>query len=141
MIALFDYVKLVFSKDEKAWKDLNDTDKSRNFFMLNRFMSIKYPVQVNALSLLRINPVAASNYWHKTMSTVHSSTPTWIYAKTKKKGEAEKKMELPSDEYIKWHCYKNEISKKEFIEEITFFPDNITEMKKLEKILKSQGII
>ena len=142
MIQLFDYVKLAFSKDEKAWKELNDTDKSRNFFMLNRFMSIKYPVQVHALSLLRTNPVAASDYWHRTMSTLHGTVPTWIYAKTKKKGEEEKKLELPSESMISWYCNKNEMSRKEFLENVNFFGDSfVKEVKSLEKILKSQGVL
>jgi hypothetical protein len=142
MIQLFDYVKIVFSKNEKSWKELKDTDKSRNFFMLNRFMCIKYPVQANMLSHYRIDPVAVSDYWHRTMSSLFNTAPNWIYAKTKKKNEEAKKLDLPSPEMIRWYCDKNEMSKKDFDQNVKFFGDDfIKELKSLEKLLKSQGVL
>jgi hypothetical protein len=143
MIQLFDYLKLVFSKDEKAWGNLNSVDKGRNFFMLNRFMSIKFPVQVHALSLLKIDPNSASNYWHKTMKSLHGgSTPNWIYTKTKKKAEKDKKLNLPSEEMIRWYCNKNEISRKDFVQSVEFFGETfLKEIHSLEKILKSQKVL
>ena len=141
-IQLFDYVKLVFSRDNKSWKELSDMDKSRNFFMLSRFCAIKFPEQVHALSLLRINPVAVSDYWHRTLSSLHGTVPNWIYAKTKKKDEETKKMNLPSDDFIVWYCQKNEMSKREFTENIKFFGEEfLKEMRSFEKVLKSQGVI
>lgn len=142
MIQLFDYIKIVFSKDEKAWKELKDTDKARNFFMLNRFMSIQYPVQASYLSHYKIDPVAVSDYWHRTMGQKFTYTPKWIYAKTVKKKDQEKKLDLPSNEMIKWYCEKNEISRKEFDQNVKFFGENfVNELKSFEKILKSQGLL
>lgn len=142
MIALFDYIKLVFTRNEKSWKELSEMDKSRNFFMLQRFMAIKHPVQANALSLLRINPSAVADYWHRSMRTQYTSVPTWVYAKTVKKNEEAKKLDLPSDAMIQWYCNKNEISKRDFMESVKFFGnDFLKEIKSLEKILKSQGVL
>jgi hypothetical protein len=142
MIQLFDYIKLVFSKDEKAWSSLKSTDKSRNFFMLNRFMCIKYPVQANVLSHYRINPESVSDYWHRSMSALHGSSPSWIYAKTKKKNEETKKLDLPSPEMIQWYCERNEMSRRDFNENVKFFGENfLGEIRQLEKILKSQGAL
>ncbi len=142
MIQLFDYMKLVFSKNEKEWKELKDTDKARNFFMLNRFMSIQYPFQAAYLSHYKIDPVAVSDYWHKTMSSRYSSAPGWIYAKTVKKKDQEKKLDLPSTEMMRWYCEKHEISRKEFDQHVQYFGDAfLKEVKDLEKILKSQGLL
>lgn len=143
MIQLFDYLKLIFSRDEKAWKELNSVDKSRNFFMLNRFMAIKYPVQVHALSLLKIDPVSASNYWHRTMKGLHGgSSPNWIYTKTVKKGEKDKKLNLPSDPMIQWYCNKNEMSKRDFMQNVEFFGESyLKDIHILEKHLKSQKVL
>lgn len=142
MIQLFDYMKLVFSKNEKEWKELKDNDKARNFFMLNRFMSIQYPYQVAHLSHYKIDSVAASDYWHRTVSSRYSSTPGWIYAKTVKKKDQEKKLDLPSPEMIKWYCEKNEISRSEFHQNVKYFGESfLKEIKDLEKILKSQGLL
>lgn len=133
---------MVFSKNQTEWKKIKDTDKARNFFMLNRFMSIKYPVQASILSHYKINAVSVSDYWHRTMNTLYSSTPGWIYAKTKKKADVEKKLDLPSNEMIKWYCEKNEITRKDFDQNVKFFGEKfVSELKSLEKILKSQNVI
>jgi hypothetical protein len=142
MIQLFDYIGLVFSDKNKEWKKLKNTDKARNFFMLNRFMSIKFPVQASLLSHYKIDPISVSNYWHRTMSSNFTTIPHWIYAKTKKKSVENKKVELPSIEMIKWYCAKNEMSRKDFDENVKFFNDDfLKEIKALEKTLKSQGVI
>lgn len=142
MIQLFDYMKLIFSKNEKEWKELKDTDKSRNFFMMNRFLSIQYPVQVHHLSHYKIDPSAVSDYWHRSLSSKFNSSPKWIYAKTIKKKDQEKKLDLPSQPMIKWYCEKNEISRKEFDQMVSFFGEKFTsELKSMEKILISQGLI
>ena len=142
MIQLFDYLKLVFSKNDKEWNALKDTDKARNFFMLNRFLSIKYPYQVGYLSHYKINPVAVSDYWHKIMSAQFSTTPNWVYAKTVKKKDQEKKLDLPTSEMIKWYCERNEMSRKDFDQNVKFFGDTfIKELKQMEKVLKSQGLL
>lgn len=142
MIPLFDYVKLVFSSDDKAWKEIKSIEKSRNFFMLNRFMSIKFPIQASALSHYKIDAPAVSDYWHRTMSNLFKTTPPWIYAKTKKKDEEKKKLDLPSNEMIIWYCSKHEMSSREFHENVSFFGEAfIKEVKSLEKVLKSQGVL
>ena len=141
-IQLFDYLKIVFSKNEKEWNDLNDIEKSRNFFMLNRFMAIQYPMQAAHLSHYKIDAVAVSDYWHRTMSARHSSTPKWIYAKTIKKKDQEKKLDLPSPEMIKWYCNQNEMSRKDFDQHVEFFKESfLDDLKRMEKILKSQGVL
>ena len=110
--------------------------------MLNRFISIQFPVQVSFLSHYKIDPVAVSDYWHRTLSSKFTSTPKWIYAKTKKKTEKEKELNLPSVEMIRWYCERNEISRREFDENVKFFGDDfLGEIRSLEKILKSQGAL
>ncbi len=141
MIQLFDYVKLVFSKNKRDWEEVRDIDKSRNFFMLNRFTSIKFPVQASYLCHYKINPVEVSNHWHRTLSSKFTSVPGWVYAKTIKKKD-EKKIDFPSDEMIKWYCNKNEISRKDFDQQSKLFGEEfLSDIKKLEKTLKSQGLL
>ena len=40
---LFDYIKVLFGRDLQ-WNKLKGYDKSKNSFMTNRFMSIKFPI-------------------------------------------------------------------------------------------------
>ena len=59
---LFDYIKVLFGRDPQ-WEKLKGYDKSKNSFMTNRFMSIKFPIQANMFNALKIDPVgqAGSN--------------------------------------------------------------------------------
>ena len=142
MLQLFDYVKLVFSRKKKDWEEVKDTDKSRNFFMLNRFMSIQFPIQASHLCHYKINPVEVSNHWHRTVSGKFTSVPGWVYAKTVKKKDVSKKIDYPSEEMINWYCAKNELSRKDFDQHANFFKEDfLNDIKKLEKTLKSQGLL
>lgn len=142
MVALFDFIKILFSKGPE-WDKLSDQDKSRNFFMVNRYMSIKFPVQAAHLSHMRINTVEVLNYWHRNLIKTHSNVPGWVYAKTKKKESAEKASSYsPSEDMISWYCQRNEISRKDFDRTIKLFGSTfLDELKSMEKILKSQGVI
>lgn len=139
MIQLFDYIKIVFSSDEKQWNKLTSQDKSRNFFMCSRFMSIKYPVQANMLSHYKIDPESVADYWHRSMSSLFKSVPGWVYAKTVKKTESAKKNEYPSPEMVRWYCEKNEMSRRDFDDNAKFFGEVfLAEIRSLEKVLRSQ---
>jgi len=140
MVPLFDYIKLLFTANEKQWKEVTDIDKSRNFYMTNRFLSIKYPVPVAVLSYIKINAAATADYWHHNLRTLYKSVPPWIYAKTKKKAIEEKRKNGLSEEMIKWYCQKEEIGRKDFDYTVKTFGDSfVNEIADLEKILKSQG--
>ena len=140
MVPLFEYIGILFTSEPK-WKELNNSDKTRNFFMMNRFMSINFPVQANVLSHYKIDAVSVSDYWHRSMRMKFKGVPKWIYAKTKKKEKEAKEIVL-SDEFLKWHCNKEEISIAEHEQKKKFFGESyIKELLQLEKILKSQGVI
>jgi len=142
MVALFDYVKILFSGNEKQWNELTSPDKNRNFFMANRFLAIKYPVQVSLLSHYRINSSAVSDYWHSILVKMFKTQPNWIYAKTKKKSVEDKKKNLPSEAMVKWYCMKYEMSRRDYNDNVTFFGETfLKEITDLEKILKSQGVL
>ena len=52
---LFDIVKTIF-KSDKDWKNVGRNDKVRNFFMINRIMSIQFPTQANQFNHTKILP-------------------------------------------------------------------------------------
>ena len=51
---LFDVIKTIFKK--KDWEDVGRNDKVRNFFMINRIMSIQWPIQANQFNHTKISP-------------------------------------------------------------------------------------
>ena len=81
---LFDIIKLIFNNKQKEWKSVGKIDKSRNFFMINRIMSIQFPVQANQFNKLKVVPAPVVDWWHDTLSARFSKPPIWLYTKTKK---------------------------------------------------------
>jgi hypothetical protein len=121
---LFDIVKRIF--DKKGWEKVSTNDKSRNYFMINRIMSIQFPVQANQFNKNKINPAPVVDWWHDTMSVHFKGVPQWIYTKTKKQSVKDKK-EDSFDEAEMFVRDKLMISKREILELKKFFPDKYKE--------------
>jgi len=64
---LFDIIKLIFNNKANEWKAVGKIDKSRNFFMINRIMSIQFPVQANQFNKMKIVPAPVVDWWHGTL--------------------------------------------------------------------------
>ena len=78
---LFDYIKVLFGQD-LPWEKLKGYDKSKNSFMVNRFMSIKFPIQANMFNALKIDPVGQAEAW-RMVASKFNRVPGFIYTKTK----------------------------------------------------------
>ena len=120
---LFDIIKLIFNNKQKEWKSVGKIDKSRNFFMINRIMSIQFPVQANQFNKLKVVPAPVVDWWHDTLSVRFSKPPIWLYTKTKKsdttKTEEAKTSEL-TESFIR---DKYMISKRDIETIKKFYPD------------------
>ena len=122
---LFDIIKKLFS--DKKWEDVGKNDKSKNFFMINRIMSINFPAQANQFNHLKVNPSQVIDWWHGTLVNLYSKPPYWIYTKTKKK-ELEKKES--SKNYSEAEFFvreKYQISKRDLSHLKQFYPDKYNE--------------
>ena len=122
---LFDVVKKIFEKKESKWADVAKVDKNRNFFMLNRIMSIQFPVQANQFNKLKITPHTVIDWWHDTLSPRFTSPPKWIYTKTKKSSEKKdsSKNDHNFDDAEKFIREKFEVSKRDLDQIKKFYPD------------------
>lgn len=133
---LFDFIDILFT-DPATYAKLNNVDKGRHFFMVNRFMSIQHPVQANYLQHLKVNPAGVMDYWHQTMTRLYTRKPSWIYIKTKKAKQAAKKTKFVEDATIKEYCERLGYSRRQIDEAIDFFGDKfIDELKQFEKLRK-----
>ena len=121
---LFDIVKTIF-KSEKDWANISRNDKTKNFFMINRIMSIQFPMQANQFNNTKISPRPVVDWWHNTLSRHYTKMPSWIFTKTKK--SAQKKVSAVSveadPEVEKFIREKYSASKRELSELKKFFPD------------------
>lgn len=136
---LFDVIKTLFKKG-KAWEEVGNNDKVKNFFMINRIMSIQFPVQANQFNHTKIIPRPVIDWWHDTMSNYYSKTPPWIFTKTKKKeGKDEKKVDFSDyEETEKFVMKRFEVSKRELSELKKFYPQKYESwLKELDSQIKS----
>lgn len=125
---LFDLIKKMFS--DKNWDDVGKNDKSRNFFMTNRIMSINFPVQANKFNHLKVIAPPVIDWWHKTLINLYTKPPYWIYTKTKKK---EPQVSSGNKDYTEIECFireKYEISKRDLSSLKKFYPEKYKEWVK-----------
>lgn len=132
---LFDFIDIMFS-DKKSFDKLKPYQKSRHFFMINRFMSIDQPVRANFLQHIKINAAEVINFWQMLMTSRYSRKPNWMFISTKKKKE-EKKNRYVEEATILEYCKKFGYSKRQIEDTIQLFGDKfIEELKTFEKIIK-----
>lgn len=130
---LFELIKVMFT-DPKKYNELKNNDKSKNHFMVNRFMSINFPHQANLLNRNGINGIGVIDTWQFVTSRF-KKVPGWIYTKTKKT-KLQKEREIKIDENLmKIYLEVNQISKKDFDLIVKLYPK---EIEKYFKKLKLQ---
>jgi hypothetical protein len=121
---LFDVVKNIF-KTGKDWGKVSRNDKTKNFFMINRIMSIQFPIQANQFNHTKISPRPIVDWWHDTLSRHYTKTPPWIFTKTKKsesKKSDTKEIEI-NPEVEKFVREKFNASKRELSDLKKFYPE------------------
>lgn len=132
---LFDFIKIFFGDNSKYYK-LKKYDKAKNRFMINRFMSINYPIQAQFLNLKGIDPAHVVDSWHLVAKN-YKKVPSWIYTKTKK---IENKNEtfVPQEETVNFYINKFKISRKDYETCLKFNKEELyQELEKLEKEINS----
>ena len=130
---LFDFVKIIFT-NPKRYREVSNRNKRRHHFMINRFFSIKYPVNANLFNFNGINGLSVIDSW-QLVANRFKSVPGWIYTRTKKKKKvATKKSEyIPKEETIKKFIHNHEIGMREFGELESFCKEELyISLKKLE---------
>ena len=133
---LFDLINALFAGPKK-WSHVERGDKKKNHFMVNRMISIQYPLQAQALNHIKIDPVSTVDFWHFFLSKIYSKVPFWVYTKGSKKvkEEKEKKTDL-KDSSIKDYARVNSLDLKLVREALKFYPDQmVKEIKEFEKMI------
>ena len=131
---LFDFLD-VFFIDDVGYSKLSRVEKSKHYFMTNRFMSIKYPTQANLFNHLKIDTSNVMDQWHSSVGKRYNRIPSFMRTPVKKKAKVKKTFE-PNEETIKYYCKLNDCSLKDYYSAIDMFGDTfLDEMKALEKQL------
>jgi hypothetical protein len=120
---LFDILKLLFSNKQKDWDSVGNNDKNRNFFMINRIMSIQFPVQANQFNKLKVTPTPVIDWWQDTLSHRFNRPPGWLYTKANKKSQEEKKETKDLEEIEIFIRDKYRVSKRDLSDLKKFYPE------------------
>jgi len=122
---LFDIVKNIFVRDNKKWESISKVDKNRNFFMINRIMSIQYPVQANIFNKMRVTPFRVIDWWQSNLSIKYGKSPKWIFTSTNKKNNKSDKKSTTIKDYQEAEnliCSKFNISSRDLEQIKKFYP-------------------
>lgn len=88
-LTLFEFIDSLF--DQRAWDKVTDNDKKTYFFNLNRFLSHKYPQEVNntnnIVGMNRNHVPYMCDYWQRFLITKFTSKPSWFFWKTNLVGD------------------------------------------------------
>jgi hypothetical protein len=133
---LFEALDCIFSKTN--WSKVSVSDKNKHYFMIMRFISIKFPMEAEKFNVNGVNKVATLNHWNFILSMKFINTPQWIRTVTIKSKDIEdfKFPQKTINQYLKI----NKISQKDFdFLKKTFYEELKTELKELEKQIKEFG--
>lgn len=134
---LFDVVKAIFSKTD--WKKVSRYDKDRNFFMINRFISIGLPKQASMFNSKNIPKEHVLDYWNRQLSRIYNTIPQWIFTKGQKASKQENDKFKVDIELKKLFCEYNKCSFEEFDMLTQFSPKELQiELEMFNNILKAK---
>jgi len=122
---LFDLVKVMFT-NPKRYEELKNSDKSKNHFMIQRFMAINWPSESQKMNRNGINGIGVIDTWQFVTSRF-KRVPGWIYTKTKKTKSQEKLEFKYSEELIEIYLKANEISRRDFDQLTKLHPKKMQE--------------
>ena len=135
---LFDLMKQIFDRNSK-WENIKTYDKSKNFFMVNRFTSINVPMQANLFNNRHITSSSAVDSWKDVLNRLFTKPPSWMYTKTKKK-EKQGSKKYPEKATIQEWMKLNKMSKKDFDSVMEIMEEEtLKEILHFEKILKEKN--
>lgn len=132
-----------FDVSKKLFTDINEFNKlsnailSRNFFMMNRSIAIKYPIKAQAFNLLKINESDVMKFWAGHIGNC-GRVPYFMYTKGSKAAQKDKavKMKMPSTKLIKEFCLYYNLNRKDVISAIKLYNnDMINEIFEYEKMI------
>ena len=133
---LFPFINSFFTKNGE-FQSTTQIERGRHFFMINRFCSIKYPVQASYFNHIKIHPGQAVTFWQELLSRTYSRTPGWMYTKTKSEKEKIKKAQPLTDEVIRVYCEKMQMSRRDFDDWTKMFGDSVwDEMKEFQRLIE-----
>ena len=131
----FDLIKIMIESPNEYSK-VTSKDKKKNFFIINRRLSISFPFQAQALQHMRINDIAVIDFWQLFLSKQYNKVPYWLYIKGVKKSKEiiEKNNNIKEADLVSYATFFNydiksvrevaSIYPEEFLKELNIYKKN-----------------
>ncbi len=133
---LFELIRVMF-EDPHAYDAVSNTDKKKHFFMINRRMSIKFPLQAHVLQHTKIDEVAVVDFWQRFLTKQYKKTPFWMYVKGTKRAKEDKEKKTFKDTVMKQFASTYGYDERSVRDAASMFPDKMKEeFKQFEKMTK-----
>lgn len=131
---LFELTKIMF-EDPSEYRTVTPGEKRKHFFMINRRMSIYFPLQAQLLQRQKINEVGVVDFWQNFLRKKYTKTPYWMYTKgVKKSKEATESKSNIKDADIIEYAKKMGFDQKAVREAAEVYPDELKkELQRFEK--------
>lgn len=134
---LFNIIGALFNDRAYIWSLPNQAVKS-NWFMINRRIAAKYPMQAQVMNNSKINPVDGVRFWSDYLSAASGGRiPNWVYLKGVKKSQAKSdaKRKVSAAQIRRFASGRN-ISVKDVEKSLLFFPEEtVAEILEYDKII------
>lgn len=134
-MTLFEFIDALF--DKKAYLNVTDKDKKAYFFNLNRFLSNKYPLEINSVN--NVNGINRNHipyivdYWHNFLTTKFVRKPDFFFWKTSVVGEDKGVLDKFDKDIIKNFKKFYSIDDRQMAIMTNLFPEEIQRDIKLYK--------
>lgn len=144
-ISPFDIIKFMFT-DNEAFNKLTKLQLERNYFIINRIFSIKYPLQAQVFNQNGISQSEVLKIWKEFLNKIEGigRVPSFCFTKGSKKSSEETtsaRKKLTKARIIEYAKHYN-LSLKELDDVYGFFPIEFeAEVDRFEKMMKDCAII
>lgn len=130
----------IFTSNDVKWRSHKKSEKAKHAFMINRYFSIAYPTQAQAMNTNGFNPYVTVETW-RFIGKQLKRAPKWFWTKAKKAEKAPKakgKKYVPSEEIIHFYITRNEISTEQFNSAMKLNPEVLlTYLQRIEKSMET----
>lgn len=131
-LPLFDVLDALF--DRQKWSKITAVDKRSSFFMIHRFLSIKYIDHVAMLNLNNISKEKVLDFWNLFLSQNYKIKPGWIYTKSNPSSKKEKSViDKINKNAIDYFMEKNQLDPRDLESLEKYFPTElVAELKVIQ---------
>ena len=132
----YDIINMIFT-NASEFNKLSNTLLEKNFFMINRIFSIKYPLQAAIFNKLTINMAEVIKCWAVFIVSKegYGKVPYFVYTKGAKKTEEKKDTYNISKELKTEYCKRYKLSLRDYDDLYLLYKDEfINDVLKYEKL-------